>query len=239
VGALINFFSYINPASYIENDNFVNDDFDSVSDDLNYDDSISLNKPPSYTRVSRIDNSPEAEKKRKEAYEKWLKSVNVRERERKRLQREREEAMIAKRLEEEESKRAANDEKVKEWMKKKELEAQKKLTRLNELKTRSCSSEIDLCRKTKDFKKAIDFKQWLEKKNDEHKVQKRNEEERKKLQKDYRVCRESTSAALYSKWKESSKKTPKPVPMNRGLDSLRGSTTKIFVNPIAWKSLDD
>lgn len=230
------FFSYVNPASYIENDNFVNDDFDSMSDDLNYDDS--LVKPPSYTRVSRINISPEAEKKRKEAYEKWLKTVKARERERKRMQKEREEAMLAKKIEEEESKKAANDEKIKEWMKKKELEAQKKLTRLNELKKRSSDIEV-VNRKTKDFKKAIDFKQWLEKKNDEHKEQKRIEEERKKLQKDYRVCRESTSAALYSKWKESSRKTPKPVPMNRGLESLRGSTTKIFVNPIAWKSLDE
>lgn len=214
----------------------MNDDFDSVSEDLNYDE-VSLGKPPSYTRVSRIDISPEAERKRKEAYEKWLKSVNARERERKRLQKEREEAVKAKIVEEEEMKRAANDEKVKEWMKKKELEAQKKLTRLNELKKRP--SDVDLNKKTKDYKKAIDFKEWLEKKNDEHKAQKQMEEDRKKLQKDYRVCRESTSAALYSKWKESSKKTPKPVPMNRGLESLRGSTTKIFVNPIAWKSLED
>lgn len=187
-------------------------------------------------RVSCIDVSPEMEKKRKEAYEKWLSGVKARDRERKRLQKEREEALMAKKLEAEELKKAANDEKVKEWMKKKECEAQKKLNRLNELKRRS--SNVDLKEKTKDLKKAIDFEKWLEKKNDEHKVQKRLELERKKLQKDYRVCRESTSAVVYSKWKKSSKNTPKPVPMNRGLESLRGSTTKIFVNPIEWKSLD-
>lgn len=233
--ALIKFFSYINPASYIESDNFITD-FDSLSDEMKYDDLCELKKPSSFTRISRINISPEVEKKRKEAYSNWLKSANSRERERRRLQREQEEAVKAKRLEDEEMKRAANEEKVKEWMKRKELEVQKKLTRLNELRNRS--SDVDM-KKTKDFKKAIDFKQWLEKKNDEHKEQKRVTEERKKLQKDYRICRESTSAAVYSKWKETSKRMPKPVPMNRGLDSLRGSTTKIFVNPIAWKSLDE
>lgn len=214
----------------------MNDDFDSLSDELKDEESFAGKKSNSYTRVCRVNASPEEDKKRAEAYQKWLKSANVRERERKRLQREREEAAKARELEIEELKRAASGEKVREWMKRKEIEAQKKLTRLNELKLRS--SEVDVKKAPKDNKKAIDFQQWLEKKNDEHKAQKRMQEERKKLQKDYRVCRESTSAAVYSKWKQSSKNVAKPVPLNRGLESLRGSTTKIFVNPIEWKSLD-
>lgn len=209
----------------------MNDDFDSISDE-----EFMPSKPPSFTRISRIALSPEAQKKRKEAYENWLKAVNVRERERRRQQKEREEAEKAKKLENEEVKKAERDEKIKMWMEKKETEAKEKLTRLNELKKRS--SDINL-KKPKDFKRAIDFRQWIEMKNDEHQAQKRSMEEKNHLQRDYRKCRESTSAAVYSKWKEASKNTPKPVPFNRGLESLRGSTTKIFVNPIAWKTLDE
>lgn len=210
----------------------MNDDFDSFSDD----EFVAPSKPPSFTRISRINANPEAEKKRKEAYDNWLKAVNARERERKRRQKEREEAEEAKKHESHEVKKAQRDEKIKMWMEKKESEAKEKLTRLNELKKRS--SDINL-KKPKDFKRAIDFKQWIEIKNDEYRAQKRSLEEQKHLQRDYRKCRESTSAAVYSKWKESSKGIPKPVPFNRGLESLRGSTTKIFVNPIAWKTLDE
>lgn len=194
-------------------------------------------RKPSYTRISRINVSPETERKRKEAFDNWLKGVKAREREQKRQQKEREEAIKQKRLEEEELKKAQSDAKIKHWMEKKENEAKEKLNRLNELKKRS--SDVNLKKFSRDFKKAIDFKQWIELKNEEHKAQKRADEERKKLQKDYRKCRESTSAAVYNKWKETSKHSPKPVPFNRGLESLRGSTTKIFVNPIAWKTLDE
>lgn len=222
--------SYINP--YVNSETLINDDFDSLSDD-----EFTLNpKPPSFTRISRINADPEAEKKRKEAYDNWLKAVNARERERKRRQKERQEAEKTKKLENHEVMKAERDEKIKLWMEKKETEAKEKLTRLNELKKRS--SDINL-KKPKDFKRAIDFKQWIEIKNDEYKAQKRSLEEKQHLQRDYQKCRESTSAVVYSKWKETSKGTPKPVPFNRGLDSLRGSTTKIFVNPIAWKTLDE
>jgi coiled-coil domain-containing protein 34 len=216
---------------------FFNDDIESLSDYSTFDETFTTQKPPLVTRISRISLSPEEKAKRKEAFDKWLKGVNARERERKRLQRERMEAEREKKLEEEELRREQSEEKIKKWMAKKESEAKEKLTRLNDLRKRS--SETSETKKPKELKKAIDFKEWLERKNEQQKSQKQNHEERKKLVTNYRKCRESTSAVAYSRWKESSRSTPKPVPFGRGLESLRGSTTKMFMNPIPWKSLDE
>lgn len=182
-------------------------------------------------------DSPEMISKRQEAYDKWLKSVEAREREKKRLQKRQEEKNkqdMARILEEAELKKAASNEKVKQWMKKKDIEAQKKLTRLNELKKNASDIEE---KKPKGLKKAIDFQQWIEKKNDEINARKRADEDYKKRIRDYQTCRQSTAIAVYNKWREDSRNFPKPVPMSRGMDSLRASTTKIYVNPIPW-SLD-
>lgn len=210
---------------------------DSLSDFSTYDETCGPRKPPLVTRISRIKLSPEAEEKRKEAFDKWLKGVNAREREKKRLQRERMEAEKEKRLEEEELRREQSEEKIKKWMAKKEREAKEKLTRLNDLKKRP--SETSEKKPTKELKKAIDFKQWLEKKNEQQKSEKSEHEERKKFVTNYRKCRESTSAVAYNRWKETSRNTPKPVPFGRGLESLRGSTTRMYMNPIPWKTVDE
>lgn len=211
------------------------DDLDSLFEGM----TNTVRKMASCSYLKLVDkNSPEMISKRKEAFDKWLKKVEVREREKRQQQKEQEEKskeVKNKMLEEAKLIKAASEEKVKQWMEKKEIEAQKKLTRLNELKKRSSDMEV---RKTKDLKKFIDFHQWIEKKNDELTAKKRADEEYKKRMRDYQNCRKSTANVIYNRWKEDSKNFPKPVPMSRGLDSLRGSTTKIYVNPIAWKSID-
>lgn len=69
-------FSYVNSATCIENEIFKDDNFSSNSDEVVFDDDEqTLKKPPSVTKSCRIDFSPEAESKRKEAFEKWLNSV--------------------------------------------------------------------------------------------------------------------------------------------------------------------
>lgn len=124
---------------------------------------------------------------------------------------------------------------VQQWMTKKRIEAQEKVSRLNKLKKISNDEQ----KKQKDFKNALDFQQWIKVKNLNHQATKREQEEKKKLSVTYQKCRESISNASYDKWKHSSNGKPKPVRMNRGLESLRGSTTKIFLNPVPWETSDD
>ncbi|CAG9802542.1 unnamed protein product [Chironomus riparius] len=230
---------YVNSATYVENEIYRSRDFETNSnsgseeeDPAFEDDNIS-----SYTfkKICRIDMSPEAEAKRREAYDNWLKAVNEREKEKKRRQKERIEAEHKMKLEKEEYKKFKNDEKVKAWNERKRREAEKKICRLNDMKQ---VTEKKVNEKPKEFKKAIRFEEWVTKKNEEYKALKAQKAEEKIKLKEYSKTRETVSDVVFKKWLKNSKNVAKPVPLNRGLDSLRGSTTKLYVNPTPWKSLE-
>uniref|UniRef100_A0A182Q519 Coiled-coil domain-containing protein n=1 Tax=Anopheles farauti TaxID=69004 RepID=A0A182Q519_9DIPT len=72
------------------------------------------------------------------------------------------------------------------------------------------------------------IKQWMERKKQECvKPQKQQTElnEKKKM-----------SRAVYQDWLRTAKDKPKPVPLNQGPNTLRGTISKIFVNPEPWKN---
>lgn len=52
------------------------------------------------------------------------------------------------------------------------------------------------------------------------------EERRKKMER---------NATAYEIWLRSSKNKPRPIPLNRGLDSLRASVSVSYVNPTPWE----
>uniref|UniRef100_T1GPF8 Mediator of RNA polymerase II transcription subunit 8 n=1 Tax=Megaselia scalaris TaxID=36166 RepID=T1GPF8_MEGSC len=144
------------------------------------------------------------------------------------------ESMRKKALEEElektkaEKKRIA-DEKYKEWLKKKSatsLVKKKSSTQLTSPKQTRSQEEID-----------HNFEQWLLKKAeyDRHlKERIREELEQKRILED---TKKKISEKIYNKWLETAPYKPKPVPMNKGLESLRGSTTEIHKNPEPWRTV--
>lgn len=67
------FFRRVNSTASIEHDIFKNSNYNSDSDEDSPDEETK--KKLSNLKIGRIDISPEAEKKRQEAYEKWLNSV--------------------------------------------------------------------------------------------------------------------------------------------------------------------
>ena len=89
------------------------------------------------------------------------------------------------------------------------------------------------------IKKKVDFQQWILKKNLEDKTKKQKAEEKQKLNETHQKCRKTLSNLSYDKWSRSAQNKPKHVPLNQGLDTLRGSISKIYINPIPWKNLDD
>ena len=133
-----------------------------------------------------------------------------------------------------ESRKLKCEGKVEEWMRKKKVEAEKKMQRLIEMKAAQ-----DANKKPKEFKKGINFNDWLNKKNEDliqfQKKQDKKNKQLEKAKKNDRNCRETVSSASYEKWIQSAPSKPKPVPFNQGLDSLRGSTNKIYINPEPWK----
>jgi coiled-coil domain-containing protein 34 len=120
--------------------------------------------------------------------------------------------------------------KVQEWMEKKKIEAEKKMARINEMKK---NLEV-IKEKPKEFKKAINFQQWINQKNESLMTAKKRQEEKKKDSANYRKYRDISSSQSYDKWVRSASAKPKPVPIGKGLDSLRGSSTRIYVNPEPW-----
>jgi hypothetical protein len=67
------FYSHVNSAAYVENDDFDSDSEDEFS--YENDDESWKTKTQTTTRTKQIDLSPEALKKRAEVYNKWLESV--------------------------------------------------------------------------------------------------------------------------------------------------------------------
>lgn len=156
----------------------------------------------------------------------------------KRLERELREAELERQRALEEERKKISSTKVSEWMKKKEIEADKKLAKLSGMK-KEAETKAAAKGKPKDLKKAINFQDWLAKKNEDILAQKKQQKEEKSKLRDYQKCRQTVSSSTYEKWIRSSSSKPKPVPFGKGLESLRGSTTKIYVNPIPWESIDN
>lgn len=155
---------------------------------------------------------------------------SAREKERKRLERIRRDAEIEVHREVMEERKMQAEVKVEQWMEKKKIEAEKKIARISEMK-----KQLETIKeKPKEFKKAINFQDWMKQKNENFMSSKKKQEEDKKLMKDNQKFRQSASAQSYGTWLNSAHSKAKPVPFGKGLDSLRGSSTKIYVNPQPW-----
>lgn len=155
---------------------------------------------------------------------------SAREKEKKRLEQEKREAEIEAQRKLMEERKLQTEAKVQEWMEKKKAEADMKIARINEMRKKL---EV-VNNKPKELKKAINFQEWISQKNENLMKQKKHQEENKKLMKNYEKCREVASTQSYEKWVRSAPSKSKPVPMGQGLESLRGSLAKMYVNPQAW-----
>ena len=63
---------------------------------------------------------------------------------------------------------------------------------------------------------------------------KQQEEERRRELEDQR---RQMAEEAWEKWIAEAAKKPKPVPLNRGIFTLRGTISDIFVNPNEWKPI--
>ncbi|XP_005189336.2 coiled-coil domain-containing protein 34 [Musca domestica] len=80
---------------------------------------------------------------------------------------------------------------------------------------------------------------------DEWERTKRLQEERRRMRKqqeeqqrrELEEQRRKAAAEAWDKWLADAAKKPKPVPLNRGIFTLRGTISDIFVNPNEWKPI--
>uniref|UniRef100_A0A182P9X2 Coiled-coil domain-containing protein n=1 Tax=Anopheles epiroticus TaxID=199890 RepID=A0A182P9X2_9DIPT len=169
-----------------------------------------------------------------EAYKKWLKSKNEE------IRKNREKEMMTKLLYQrqkeldEQTRKEENKKKIQEWMERKKQGSCKQNINGNPVNNPNSSrhSPPDHLLCDPDAK----YKSWL------HQVRKREEERRirdqavKELEKKIQEEKKKMSEEVYQGWLKGAKHKPKPVPLNQGPHTLRGTVSSIFINPEPWKS---
>ncbi|XP_019556755.2 coiled-coil domain-containing protein 34 [Aedes albopictus] len=169
-----------------------------------------------------------------EAYNKWLKAKTEAERKRKEQEQRRKKREETKKKLAEEKRKQESEEKLKQWMERKEKEKQRKQKESS---------------KSKDAKPSQTKKKWIPNEESESTFRawqnrvKQQEEERKlrlvakqRMEEELKQERQQLSKLFYDEWLKTSASKPKPVPLNQGIDSLRGSISKMYINPVSWKS---
>lgn len=220
---MVNSATFINSDS--EDDDFDLDELDGGGDEKN-----------SSTKIRKfIDLSPEALEERRKKHEQWMKEKLEREKRAKQIEKEKYEKEIEAQQEFLEERRQISQESVAKWMEKKKVEAEKKAMRLKKAEEEFLMRQAEM-KEREAPKKKISYDEWIELKSAEVKNKSHMKTKEKKIVKIIENSRQIVSSKSFNDWLISTKSKPKPVPLNRGLDSLRGSSTKpSFINPQPWK----
>lgn len=203
-------------------------DFDNQAGGDAFDDSSTK-----ISRIHRVELTPEQVQAKKERHEKWLKEKLARQREQRRLEQEKLEHEQELKEQAEQERRQKSSNSLQQWMNKKKLDAERKQARLKQ-------AEVDFQQrqqaKKETLTKQISFDDWVESKAAEVKQPKIIARKPKTCDdKVDKSTRQVKSQLSYDNWLAASKSKPKPVPLNRGLATLRGSMTKLQINPVPWK----
>ncbi|XP_022225946.2 protein split ends-like [Drosophila obscura] len=207
----------------------------------------SLNLESCSPHVSTGFKSLEAQKKDRDSlqFEAW-KQRKAEERKKKILaakrEREKRERATTERLEQ-------SQRQVREWRLRKEQQEQQERNNTSTLiQKKSCTSvpgpgpvpSAAGCRQKETAEERRErLKEW-ERRKVAQQQQERDRARRQREQKEQeRKERLQRSEGAWSKWMANIDKRPKPVPLNQGFDSLRGSASQMFINPNEWDSSTD
>ncbi|XP_058123621.1 coiled-coil domain-containing protein 34-like [Anopheles ziemanni] len=166
-----------------------------------------------------------------EAYQKWILAKNEEIRQKREMEKLRAQEVEEQRRREEEKRMEINNAKVQQWMQRKKQNASQgtKPTSL-QATTPSCTEQF--IQNNADVR----FKTWLKRVKQQEEEKRAKEIMQEQLQKHARDYKKKVSEEIYKEWLKSSKNKPRPVPLNQGPHTLRGTVSKIFVNPQPWKS---
>lgn len=79
---------------------------------------------------------------------------------------------------------------------------------------------------------------WLKKR--EQQQRQRQEKQRRLIKKKIEEQRRKKLVdQAWQKWISTAHNKPKPVPLNQGIKSLRGTISPLYINPVPWKRLND
>lgn len=81
------------------------------------------------------------------------------------------------------------------------------------------------------------LEEWQRKKQLQEERQRMIKRQEEKKRKELEEKRRQVAADAWEKWLADAAKKPKPVPLNRGILTLRGTISDIFVNPNEWQPI--
>ncbi|KAK9881646.1 hypothetical protein WA026_017165 [Henosepilachna vigintioctopunctata] len=143
--------------------------------------------------------------------------------------------MNEKRRKEEERQKILEKERenFKLWLaKKKKIEEQQRALFEKQQQQWASIRKVQLERKR--VQNQLEFERWLQKKN-EMKMAMENLERLRAMQKKIDNQRRlEMNEAAFQQWVKTAKNKPTPIPLNRGLDSLRSSVSVTYINPVPW-----
>ncbi|KFB36625.1 AGAP007664-PA-like protein [Anopheles sinensis] len=166
-----------------------------------------------------------------EAYQKWIQAKNEEIRQKREMEKLRAQQVEEQKRREEEKRKEINKVKVQQWMqRKKQKSCQETKPASHQQSTPSCTEHF--IQNNADVR----FKAWLKRVKQQEEEKRAKEIMQQQLQKHERDYKKKVSEEIYKEWLKSSKNKPRPVPLNQGPHTLRGTVSKLFVNPQPWKS---
>lgn len=122
----------------------------------------------------------------------------------------------------------ARDRKLQEWFERKEKEAADRLEQLR------LQQQEEVPKPTDPNESMRNYNAWLEKKSCYEKALRQREREEAEQRAQLEEVRRQQAAEQFEIWLESAPQRPKPVPLNKGIYSLRGTISNLYVNPQPW-----
>ncbi|XP_055389645.1 reticulocyte-binding protein homolog 2a-like [Condylostylus longicornis] len=209
-------------------DIFVGDGLHIPKLSLNFSESLASNENEcfSYSKIKEVTKNIE----KPNAFEEWFKAKQAKKLYESKLKKELE---LKKQMEKLERKGIAQEQ-FQEWLKKK-LEKEKFEKKKNEgnkekIKLTKCSNNPT----EEDRKKC--FELWLKNKIEKERVTQQKYKEKLIKEQEQKIEREQQAKILYDEWSKTAPFKPRPVPLNKGLLTLKGTISDLFINPEPWKT---
>ncbi|KAH8378492.1 hypothetical protein KR093_011664, partial [Drosophila rubida] len=104
----------------------------------------------------------------------------------------------------------------------------------------SSSSSNSVCKPNRNISQSEirkEVQSWWHKKQEQQQRQRLERQRLLQMKEQANQERKQLAAMAWEKWMSNVFDKPKPVPMNQGIDSLRGTISEIYINPNSWKHL--
>lgn len=164
-----------------------------------------------------------------EAYENWLSGK------RRQLQYRQQAVRKQRELQQEkdELRRQLNDQRVREWC------AQKRAQEaLNSISNFKASMQKNLQHTQLDMSARRSLQEWELKKIQQAQRQREVQQVQARRKQHQQLQRKEQAARAWQNWMKGVDQRPKPVPSNQGMKSLRGTISKLYINPKHWEHIN-